>query len=812
MKKMIYIFQLLSVVLFMGACTTEELKVTTNDSKGIPFALEISNKTVTSRAAYYTEAGATGYNENVINRADVFFYTDQTANAIYKISKTWTTPQEQSATLDGTIPSDIFNNVSSLYAYAVVNGPQTPEVNSSSDTKIATLKQIGIEADFTTYTAATTEKSAYSQTEFVMDGEDDLTIANDKKSISGTIRLNRAASKIALFIQNLTEYIDGDGNTWTPQETGMSISFYNGVNKSRINVETNDRTTGNYFNLSENPNGANDNARFALSKQASDNEDTKNIDESTAYTHFPFYSYSSDWGRDTNPDQEAYLSLRIYWQKTKDKDGKEINGTAEPYYYRVPINLEDYTVGGVTYPGKQLQRNTYYKVLLEVGVLGDKSENSQVELTPNYIVANWNDEPIEVQLADYHYLVVEKNFVEMFNQGSVTIGYESCENVTASIISISVPDFSTNTIGTINYAIRDSNSSNNTFTVSSGAVGSSNVSDSKSNLLSLLRDCTLTLNQQDKNFSITHNLQNDNTTKPYDYAMYTIVVRITTSCGLTEDIEINQYPARYIEGEKDEDRWNLSGDGSVFINGHGQTHNSENSNPQYWDRVMNTLKPSSTTNSNPNMYIVTVTSFEANQSSFVIADPRKLEVDNLEDIISNRVCYWKNTDNGDVDVSGKNNVSVNNAGIITKAPNMYDNTERGLKYYYPTKTGEENANLIAPKFRIVSAYGRMGNGNYSIADLSKRCASYQEYGYPAGRWRLPTAAELKYIGQLCADGVIPPLFSNANYNSANGRYNYNNGSFTLTNEGTASTRCVYDEWYWKDKCPENQFTWGDRPR
>ena len=515
MKKIIYIFQLLFVVLFMGACTTEELKVTTNDSKGILFALEISNKTVTSRAAYYTEAGATGYNENVINRADVFFYTNQEANAVYKISKTWTTPQEQSATLDGTIPSDILSNVSSLYAYVVVNGPQTPEVNSTNDTKIATLKQIGIEANFTAYTAATTENSAYSQTEFVMDGENTLTYDSQNKKVSGTILLKRAASKIALFIQNLTEYIDGDGNTWTPQETGMSISFYNGVNKSRINVETNDRTTGNYFNLSESPEDANNNVRFALSKQASDNSDTQNINESTAYTHFPFYSYSSDWGRDTNPDQEAYLSLRIYWQKTKDKNNNALSGTPEPYYYRVPINLEDYTVGGVTYPGKQLQRNTYYKVLLEVGVLGDKEENSQVTLTPDYIVADWNDEPIEVQLADYHYLVVEKNFVEMFNQESVTIGYECCEDVTASIISISVPDFSTNTIGTINYPIRDSNSSNNTFTVSSGVAGSSNVSSSKSKLLSLLQDCTLTLNQQNKNINITHNLQNDNTREIY---------------------------------------------------------------------------------------------------------------------------------------------------------------------------------------------------------------------------------------------------------------------------------------------------------
>lgn len=788
MKKIIYIVQLLSVVFLMGACAGEELKVTTNDDKGIPFTLEISNKTATSRAAYYTEAGATGYNENVINRADVFFYTDQTANAIYKISKTWTTPQEQSATLDGTIPSDILNNVSSLYAYAVVNGPQTPDVNSSSDTKIATLKQIGIEADFTTYTAATTEKSAYSQTEFVMDGEDDLTIANDKKSISGTIRLNRAASKIALFIQNLTEYIDGDGNTWTPQETGMSISFYNGVKASRINVGTNDCTTGNYFSLSENPDDKDDDVRFSLSKQVSDNEDTDNIDESKAYTHFPFYSYSSNWGRDTNPDQEAYLSLRIYWQKTKDKDGNVISGTAEPYYYRVPINLEDYTENGTTYPGKQLQRNTYYKVLLEVGVLGDKSENSQVELTPNYIVANWNDEPIEVQLADYHYLVVEKNFVEMFNQESVTIGYESCENVTAEIVYMARPNFTGNTITTNVYHGDETNYNNGLNfknTIGKTRVDAPNTKD----ITTLLYNCEVTHNANNRQVTLNHKIQNNNTEKNngtggyYDHAIYTIVIRLKTDCGLTEYVEIKQYPARYIEGERDVND-NYSDRGTVFINGYGGNKTYDGTkNTWYW--VNNTLLGDKGSNSNPNMYVVTITSFDKNQKDFIIADPRETDIDNLA------TSGWKS------------------------APSIYGTSPRTLSYYYPTKSGNDYANYIAPKFRVTSAYGRLRDGSVSGGNDKRRCAAFQEAGYPAGRWRLPTAAELNYIGKLCADGVIPALFNNgASYNSASGAYKFNsdNGTFSYVQGEANSVRCVYDEWYWTDKCDKYTFTWGDQPR
>ena len=45
----------------------------------------------------------------------------------------------------------------------------------------------------------------------------------------------------------------------------------------------------------------------------------------------------------------------------------------------------------------------------------------------------------------------------------------------------------------------------------------------------------------------------------------------------------------------------------------------------------------------------------------------------------------------------------------------------------------------------------------SYSDAEKRCAAYQEDGYPAGRWRVPTKAEVKYIIQLSGWGVIPVL-------------------------------------------------------
>lgn len=793
MKKTLYRLHLLLLAICTAwSCSGELPEVGAPEKGGIPFSLTLANKTQTTRAAYYTEQGITGFNENVINRADVFFYADETANALYKVSYIWNAAQEAQATLSGSIPNDIAealfaNGKTQCRAYAVVNGPTTPKVENGSDTRIATLKQIGIDADFTAVTYNGTYgqdgyKPAYSQTEFVMDGESDISYDADAKSMSGQIPVDRAASKISLFITNLKNYIDDAGNVWVPQTEGMSVSFYYGTNKSRIDVSAtgNDRAADGYFNLSEDPNNFADNVRFNFSQVSIDRQDdpaTTDNDESKAYTHFPFYSYSTDWGRENNPDQEAYLTLRIYWEEF-DGNGNAL-GVPEPYYYRVPINMLDYTDNnGKTHKAKCLERNTSYKLMLEVGVLGEKEENTKQKLTPEYIVVDWQDEPIEAQLADYHYLVVDKNMIELFNEEKLVIPYTSCGEITAVIKSISVPDFSTNTIGTISYNISDANNQADVFTVAKSTSGTSNITSSASNLRSLLNACTLTLDQANKTATLTHPLQNDNTQKPYDYAIYTITIELRTAdgCELSEVIVVKQYPERYIEGENctANKEWGLSGGGSVFINGHGQYNNQT-----VWHRVENTLSGSGY-NANPNQYVVTITRLDKN-SDFLIADPRQSEINNLQGITAENY------------------------------PALYGTSPRTLQYYYPTR--DDNPNLIAPKFRIVSAYGRMGSGNYSVENLKKRCATYQEAGYPAGRWRLPTGAELQYIGQLCSDGVIPSLFNQgAVYNSANGAYGFNNGTFAPAGTRDASTRCVYDEWYWQDKCDPTKFTWGDAPR
>ena len=155
-----------------------------------------------------------------------------------------------------------------------------------------------------------------------------------------------------------------------------------------------------------------------------------------------------------------------------------------------------------------------------------------------------------------------------------------------------------------------------------------------------------------------------------------------------------------------------------------------------------------------------------------------------------------------------------------------DHNNKTLQYYYPTDGDGNTFQIVAPKFRIVSFNN--ASGKYCDPDgAAMRCASLQEDGIPAGRWRLPTVAEIKYIITLQKAGAIQEIFSSSTSYYATAAYGDKNHSklITLTLDGNnynwnnltsgMSVRCVYDEWYWggtrdavKNPSPSKQSTQG----
>ena len=152
-----------------------------------------------------------------------------------------------------------------------------------------------------------------------------------------------------------------------------------------------------------------------------------------------------------------------------------------------------------------------------------------------------------------------------------------------------------------------------------------------------------------------------------------------------------------------------------------------------------------------------------------------------------------------------------------KAPDITGGDPRELTWYYPAEATDRTKNMLAPELRVASRFGGLEFYNgVTFPSAQFKCATYQEDGYPAGRWRLPTMAEIVFIATLSTKGGFIKLFSDdRNYWSANGAIKPNSGP-----QGSADfalVRCVYDAWYWDQIPHENgkdirRLPEGDRDR
>ena len=408
----------------------------------------------------------------------------------------------------------------------------------------------------------------------------------------------------------------------------------------------------------------------------------------------------------------------------------------------------------------EILRNRIYQIGINVGTLGSFVKEDPVQLTPRYMVVNWGSGNISANIKGQQYLVVDEKKVVVNNVNEYSVAYASSSDVTAVITSVTKPNYSGREAQITTIYDGDGVS---TVTPNSGNRNPFSVSISNGKI------------------KLTHVLVNDNTSSSFDYVPYTVKVQVTNKDGFTEEIEFVQYPEMYIE---------------VCLNTDYNNDNSVNGNVGYaWvNNSRSTLGnlngySTSNNNSNPNMIVITTTAL-GSSSDFIIGDPRVSEINNLN------YNNWASAS----DING---------------------TTRKLLYYYPTNTSDAAADVVAPRFRIASSYGL--TSAISFANAQYRCASYQEDGYPAGRWRVPTAAELEYIVQLSASGYITILFNNnGDYWAADGTIyvpNYQNGTVSQGSGSSAYVRCVYDDWYWgSERLTSNgsttltSFTWGDQPR
>lgn len=702
------------------ACESESLS-TTFGGEGKTITIRLNAQGGDLARAFARSERVEDYGENTIATADVFFY-DADDSLLYSVLKgdvTLSTPDADGVvTATVPMPSDDTDLTQAKTIYVIGNRQATDAQVESAKSSEADLRAM-------TFTTATLKDVPTSTTTFVMDGSNsNITISNNE--ISGEVELVRAAAKITLTVNIPSTLTDNGGTsddtsddvTYEPKLGNITVSFHNGVKTFGVPTDI--------FSDEE-----------AASRKGVVGTTTNGT---TSVTFAPFYSYPTKWkAGDSN---EPYLTLAVQWAV---KEEGSTTTDYRSYYYRVPVNKKHFETDEKTLV---LNRNHWYKITLDVGVLGTPAASDEVEVTGNYEVAPWGNLPIGANLLDYVYLIVDKNQVEMDNINSVSVGYKASHDIDVKIIYISRPTFaSANSIGEQIFY-------NNT-------TGETTVSSN------LLKECTVSTDKETNEIILTHELVNEMPTSGtnFDYSVYTVRVVVTMTAGgktYTETIEYKQYPERYIEGEVSS--------GNVFVD----TNTSKTYN---WRHIEGGAGSNSIT------YIVNVTALEEG-SDYFIGDPRTSTYSNLG------YSSW------------------------ISAPTVGESSNRGLSYYYPARyEGTDVDKIIAPKFRVASSYGRKGGitNAFSQADARKRCAGYQEDGFPAGRWRVPTAAEILYVSQLCNRSILTSIFDGGQgYWSAT--QVYSDGS--LNRNTSASVRCVYDEWYWgSDQLDDpSTFTWGDAKR
>ena len=412
----------------------------------------------------------------------------------------------------------------------------------------------------------------------------------------------------------------------------------------------------------------------------------------------------------------------------------------------------------------QLDRNNWYNMDLHIGVLGSFSPTDEPVVIDGltYKVVDWKNGwadwssglDMETELLGAHYLVVEQNEYSLNNKEKFSIPFITSHECMIKNLKVTVPDFG-----------NDANPKKTDRDITATAVAG--------NWLTL-----------DGNIiRLNHKLNNDFVnTSDYDYAPYTFTFTLchrNNEERFYENLTIVQNPAIIIEAHLNSDyeaNPNNKG-GFQFVNGMASNNNG---NGDYGGA--HGLRGN---NTNPNMYVITTTVLPAG-SDFILGDPRE---------------------------ATESNPLATNAVV---APGVEGGASRRLSWYHKTMTGSEVQNMISPKFRIASSYGVTNQITHQNA--INRAASYQEDGYPAGRWRVPTMAEVRFIIKLSSDGKIPTLFSEGSaYWCANGSVTPRNGGGYTTSQSTSGNgpvRCVYDDWYWERSAVPRLsdftvFTWGD---
>jgi len=504
-----------------------------------------------------------------------------------------------------------------------------------------------------------------------------------------------------------------------------------------------------------------------------------------------YYSYPMTWDFSGN-NPEPYFIITINVSNTQTITSDSVVKTC---YYKAVL------------PNQSFDANSWYAYTVNLRMLGSfDAITPTIVATGNYYVYNWGGEHEYIggatagTISDIRYLTVEKNYFTAYNKNTLEIPFTTSHNVVVTNQKVSYEAYSSST-----------------------------------KLIETVTESVNWVTIEGTSAKFSHTLINDINNENIDTSPYTVTFRLqhADDANIYEDITVLQTPAIIISGEDNgaygTGSTGLGTRGDSYVN--GQTRNLYGSTPYY-----NTIRTRSS--GEAYMYVIE-TKVLPEGTNYIITDPRfdqpnKIMIPYCEDTGSYSYGLGAPGEVIDLfpgDAIGNEPSNTSNPGLAT-APAV-DGTTRKMQYYYATQTTKESENFIAPKFRVSSSFASAGavGSNTKYFDMARRCATYQEAGFPAGRWRVPTMAEVVYISQLQVLGKVPFIFNSAAATAQDGSgyyaastgltgFNADKGtSFFATEEihYSHSIRCVYDDWYWENmdnggKVNRATFTWGDMPR
>ncbi len=812
----------------LWSCAGEDLDSGKTAAGEGNITLTFSSARTGSRAADDTN------NEDAINSLHVFLYPDgATDDTPATVSQAFTglgakqqTTVKMSVELDvmATLIGHDLTTSGTCRMVAVANLPAG--VTLPENATVNQLRSQAVTASFGTQKVQTGFVMIGDTSEADRAGNAAVTFTPDGKGSgtgSGNAMLVRAAARIslALSVPDRIEIAEGsNAGTWTPVPYGMQVLLTNGVNRaaidpSKVSISLTDE---DYFNIRTSADG-----QYGFT-------DTGAAGGTYPYKMtVPFYTYPNSWEKSPTEPHRTFVTLIVPFQKNQETE-------YQTCYYRVPV-VKDPDDGSNTY---SLRRNTAYQVNIAINMLGSFSPQEPLEVEASYQTVDWAEVPTEVNIKDYRYLVVNQKKYVVNNQPSISIPFYTSHPVEISAISMSYKRFNmvnnSNGYGTgkvydltVDEGMNHRSGLNNTANNNDSIFSYTLEKDATDNNVLVINHPLVSWSPRRSNGSVVNEsgytsesdmqtaVKNINyyvPTTEIAYSPYTFTVTIKHSdqddgSPWEETLTITQYPGMWIQA----DRNPYAGDGAIPNTGPGNAYVNGYQNSNY-DRNSENLGgiggiQTNSSNKNPNMYVITINTLGESQKNYVIDDPRTFYTQNQ---LAGNSTLATPTGNGTAAESSRQQYGsgynkyygwCHPATALYNAPGVTGN--RTLTYYYPTNEQNQSKNVIAPKIRIASSYGVTRDLTREMG--RRRCATYQEAGFPAGRWRLPTYSEVEFIAGLTATGKIPTLLSVGSYYlSAQGFITIDNdGKLTLhpnttggsSNRNSYTVRCVYDEWYWE---------------